>query len=112
MRPLSAVELLKVWEESLSQTPVRRALGRSAAASPEITLNTLAELPIGQRDERLMTLREWIFGGRVIGETMCPECHERLELDFHLHDIRVNTETLSADALSFKQNAHAIQFRV
>jgi hypothetical protein len=112
MRALSAVELLNIWEESLAQTPARRALALLAAASPETTLNDLAELPIGQRDTRLMTLREWTFGARVVGMTNCPNCNERLELDFQLGDIRVSAEKQLTGELSLKQRGHTVRFRV
>ena len=112
MQPLSAAELLKAWEDALGQTPARRALTLLAAASPESTLNDLAELPIGQRDARLMTLREWTFGARVVGVTACPACHARLELDLNLGDIRTSGESQVDSGLSLKRAGHAVRFRL
>jgi hypothetical protein len=112
MRSLSAAELLNAWEEAVGQTPTRRALTLLAAASPEETLHDLAELPIGQRDARLMTLREWIFGARVVGVTACPACNERLELDFNLSEIRASATKQLAGELTLKHIGHAVRFRL
>jgi hypothetical protein len=89
MRPLSSTELLNAWEAALPLTPARRALMLLAAASPETPVNELALLPIGERDARLMTLREWTFGARVQSMTTCANCGERLEMEFDLNDLRI-----------------------
>jgi hypothetical protein len=62
-----------------------------AAACPDIPPGTLAQLSIGQRDCRLLTLREWTFGSQLASLTTCPGCGERLELTFDVADIRVTT---------------------
>jgi hypothetical protein len=56
MQPLSAWELLTVWEQGLAKPPVQRALMLLAAASPGESLDELAGLSIGQRDGRLSRL--------------------------------------------------------
>ena len=66
MRALSAPELLSVWERGQAQPPVQRTLTLLAAACPGILPDALAELSIGQRDARLLTLREWTFGPQLV----------------------------------------------
>jgi hypothetical protein len=91
VRTLSAPEWLAVWEEGLNQSPVQRALIILAAACPETPPENLAKLSIGQRDERLLTLREWTFGPHLVCLVVCPKCSERLEPAFKVADIRVKT---------------------
>lgn len=89
MNPLSAATLLDVWERGRSQSPVGRGLLLLGAASPELSPEVLATLPLGRRDARLFTLRRWTFGSGVEGVVDCPECGERLELAFDLDDLGV-----------------------
>jgi len=89
VRPLSAAQLLDIWEQGHSQTPVQRALALLAAADPDVRLEALERLSIGERDARLLNLREWTFGSRVVSVVNCPHCGERLEMAFDQADIRV-----------------------
>ena len=88
MRRLSASEQLRVWERGRRRTSAWRCLLLLAAASPERSLDELAQFSIGERDARLLTLREWMFGTRIESIVACPECSERLELMFDVADIR------------------------
>ncbi|MDQ3259154.1 MAG: hypothetical protein M3R15_35700, partial [Acidobacteriota bacterium] len=54
----------------------------------------LANLSIGRRDARLLTLREWTFGSTIVSVADCLKCGERLELEFDTSEIR----TLSSSA--------------
>jgi hypothetical protein len=96
MRALSASEQLRVWERGRRQTSARRCLILLAAASPESSPDELARLSVGQRDARLLTLREWMFGARIESVVACPECAERLELVFDAADIRAKSEAENA----------------
>jgi hypothetical protein len=99
MRVLSASELLEAWEEGLGQELVARGLTLLAATDPQTPPQTLAKLSIGRRDAGLLSLREGLFGPRLIGVANCPRCGERLELSFTTADIRA-----SSGALPFTQS--------
>ncbi|GAB4205432.1 MAG: hypothetical protein OHK0022_31510 [Roseiflexaceae bacterium] len=88
MRTLSATELLQVWERGLRQLPFQRALALLAAACPDESADALAELSIGQRDSRLLTLRAWTFGPKVASVARCPVCAAQVDLLFCVDDIR------------------------
>jgi hypothetical protein len=92
MRPLSAHDLLKVWEVGEDQSPVDRALTILAAACPEMTRDELAALSVGQRDARLLGLRERTSGPKLNCFAECPQCAERLEFDVAIADLRVAAE--------------------
>jgi hypothetical protein len=96
MRALSASEQLRVWERGRQQSSARRCLLLLAAASPEQSPDELARLSVGQRDARLLTLREWMFGSHIESVVACPECSERLELMFEVADVRARNETEKA----------------
>jgi hypothetical protein len=91
MRALSAGELLDVWERGFNQSLVQRGIALLAAACPEISGEALARLSIGQRDIRLLTLQDWIFGSKLACLVECPKCSERLESTIDITDIMVVT---------------------
>lgn len=88
MHALSASELLAVWEEGLNRSSVQRALILLTAAYPETAPDALEDLAIGERDTRLMALRERTFGPQLVCVATCPKCGARLESTFSLTDIR------------------------
>lgn len=95
MRALSATELLAVWERGLSQTPVERALALLGAACAGEPTEALARLSVGERDARLLTLREWTFGRQLTSLVSCPACGEQLELNLDADELHA---TPSSDA--------------
>ncbi len=112
MRALLASELLDVWEQGLAQPPAWRALKLLAAACPDTPPDGLARLSIGQRDGRLLRLREWTFGPQLVGLATCPGCSERLELTFNASDIRMDPETEPAETLSQSVAGYEVRFRL
>lgn len=89
MHPLSANEILRVWELGQKQHPVGRALTILAFACPDLTWDKLVGLSIGQRDAYLLTLRERTFGGIINGFAGCMQCGERIEFTTNVADIRI-----------------------
>jgi hypothetical protein len=82
------------------------------AAHPEMSPETLALLNIGQRDARLLALRELIFGPTVISLTRCPQCGERLEQTFAIEDVRVPKAKECSSSLSVEADGYVVQFRL
>lgn len=89
MRGMTAAELLSAWERGLGQPSFRRALILLAAACPELSEAQVARLSIGQRDRRLLDLRERTFGAELMSVATCSACGEQLEFAFNTTDIRV-----------------------
>ena len=90
MRPLTAVEMLSVWDRAFPLAPARRALEILRAASPEEPPEMLAALSVGARDARLLTLREWFFGPGIASQATCPQCGENIQSSFSTSDIRTS----------------------
>jgi hypothetical protein len=88
MHPLSAMMMLDVWERARTQTPSRRALALLYAACPDSSYEELAALPVGERDTRLLALREWAFGSQMRGLADCPQCSEAVELTLPAEQMR------------------------
>jgi hypothetical protein len=88
VRPLSANDLLEVWEVGQDRHPLDRALTLLGAACPELAADELAGLSVGARDARLLTLRERTFGPRLTGFVECPRCAEGLEFEAAVADLR------------------------
>jgi hypothetical protein len=120
MRALSAFELLSVWERGLSQTPVERALGLLGAACADEPPEALASLSVGERDARLLTLREWTFGRQFVSLASCPVCGEQLELSLSAADLRASSaaaggrETSGATSLplTLQTGEYEVSFRL
>jgi hypothetical protein len=113
MRPLSAYDLLRVWEVGEDQHPLDRALTLLAAACPELTWDKLAALSIGQRDARLLTLRERTSGPRLNGFVECPRCAERLEFDLAVAELRVSEDRdMGEEAWELVTGGLALRFRL
>src|SRR5438876_2491176 len=112
MRALSATQLLDVWESGLTQTALQRALTLLGAAQPETPPVALAELSVGERDARLLTLREWFFGPRLTGMASCPACAERLDLDLSVADIRAPRDHRTPGPLFLNTGEYEVSFRL
>ncbi|MGZ5016911.1 MAG: T4 family baseplate hub assembly chaperone [Methylobacter sp.] len=86
---LTASELLATWEKCVDRPVFERALLLLEATSGQSSEN-LAELSIGQRDARLLDLREALFGSMLPCLTACAACGEQLELNLDVDDLRVS----------------------
>src|SRR6202000_183080 len=88
MRPLSAAQLLQVWEQGMREHPVDRALTLLVACCDE-SRQALAGFSIGRRDALLLQVYERLFGPDMEAYAQCPQCGERLEY-------RLSTREISA----------------
>lgn len=89
MRRLTDSEIIEVWEVARGLHPVDQALALLAAATPEHTPDELARLSIGQRDARLLALRQAMFGDRLDSVATCPRCSETLEFELSCSNLSV-----------------------
>lgn len=88
MQPLSASDIIRIWEVGLTQGALDRALTALAPVFPELTRDELASLSLGQRDALLLAVREWLFGADLNCFSECPRCHERLEFTVDVAAVR------------------------
>ncbi len=109
MRPLSAAQLLEAWERGLAETRWRRALPLLAASADSST-EGVAALPVGERDRRLLKLREWIFGNELGSVADCTSCGERLEWTVETTSLMVSAEAKSEG--TFASDDYEVRFRL
>ena len=112
VQPLSASDLLRVWERGRSDSPVEQALSLLESACPGATRESIAELSIGQRDACLLELREILFGQELCSLTDCPGCGERLEMNIPISDIRVPPDPESRQRLTIQRSGYELGVRV
>lgn len=89
MRTLNSIELFQVWEDGTDFTLTERSLQLLSIACGVPDLNQVADWSIGERDARLLQLREWMFGSTLLNKASCPKCGELLEWTTELEDIRL-----------------------
>lgn len=79
MRPLSASQLLALWDAGQTRHPIDRALLALALAMPEEAPDELADRPVGWREVNLLALRNATFGSALEGYAPCPSCGSLME---------------------------------
>jgi hypothetical protein len=112
MHALSTASLLDVWEDGLSRPLVQRAVELLAAAYPESSRESYALLSIGQRDARLLALREELWGPRMPAVVTCPACRERLEIALDTRVLRSGYLPEPASSNSFELAGYSVTFRL
>ena|SRR5215831_17673816 len=112
MRTLSAAELLSVWERGRSERPAQRALTLLAAACADTPTEELRRLTVGERDRRLLTLREWAFGSCLQSLADCPACGEKLEVECSISDVRVAHAPELLEEFPITAAEHEVRFRL
>lgn len=112
MPALTASDILALWERgAASDMAMRGAL--LLAATGEVGLpDQCARLPLGQRDARLLALRERLFGPQLASLANCPACAERVELQFNVADVRVSPGAQSDAALTVQAGEYETAFRL
>ncbi len=80
MRGLSPDEIVRLWEEGAAWHPLDRALAVLGAAERLTDWTSLGELPLGERDQRLLALHARMFGAELDASASCPRCASAVEL--------------------------------
>jgi hypothetical protein len=84
MGQLTSAELIQLWELGQEMPPAQRAVALAEAARGDANSPAAADLPLGDRDHRLMLLYAGLFGPQVTGEDTCGACAAVLEVSFDL----------------------------
>lgn len=106
---IGAQHWLQVWEQGRLQAAPRRALLLLGVAWPEAPAR-LAGLSIGERNRRLMALRQALFGDALNSVATCPNCQERLELNLNLSDVLAVPTPEASKHLSLE--GYEVEFRL
>lgn len=113
---LKSASLLAAWEAGSSLSPIHRGLGLLAAAWPETSVNDWAHASVGARDRGLLALREKLFGAKFEALAACPNCADRVEIEFTAEEIRARMLTLPESAqdrmLRISEGSYEVEFRL
>lgn len=88
MQPLSATEIVQLWEWGRTNI-LSIALALLALALPELPAEQASELSVGQRNLYLLVLRELMFGPSLNGYAECTRCGEKLEFSVEVGALRL-----------------------
>ncbi len=110
MYAVSTRDLLAAWDLGQARQPAERALALLAAACPGTAPGELEKLTIGERDARLLQMRELIFGPQLLGLADCLKCGERLELDFDAGEVVASGNTAVPSPLEV--GGYRVDFRL
>jgi hypothetical protein len=91
-------DVLNLRESGQHLSSVERALLVLSAASPEMPRQQLAALSVGERDARLLGIRERTFGSILDVFTICPSCQQELELSLTTTRLRFSAPDDRQDA--------------
>jgi len=112
MKTLASLDLLNAWEQGLGRGAAERALILlRLAAGEEASQKDPARWPIGQRDARLLDLRESVFGQQVDGIASCPECGAQQEFRVPVGQLRVTGPESGAE-LALVSGDYQVDFRL
>jgi hypothetical protein len=80
MEPLSAEEVLQLWERAERLGPTDRALVLLVRARRGHSDGDIEAMTIGQSEAALLELRDATFGGGLVALENCPDCRAFVEL--------------------------------
>jgi len=114
MKPLSAFELLTIWEEGLEQPLLEKTMRLLGRACSVADYNDIGLLSIGERDARLLRLREWLFGNRLMNMAHCPRCKEPVEWETNTENLHLQQlpAGLAVKSFMLEKDDYSINFRL
>ncbi|PTR05759.1 hypothetical protein C8R32_1165 [Nitrosospira sp. Nsp5] len=105
MVKLSSVQMLELWDRGARCHSLDRALLLLGSARPGESLEELADVTIGMRDQVLIALRQAIFGRKLSSYIDCPRCRTRLEFVLDTETLRgeVSDSPIEIDGLRVRR---------
>src|SRR5215510_3005733 len=110
MQALSSLDLLTLWEQGQGLHPLDQGLLALSAALPEVSPESLADWPLGQRNRALVELHCTCFNSNLEGWTSCNRCGEKMEFELdaaalvgaEAEDARSRCEVITVNGHSFR----------
>jgi len=112
MHPLSAAELLTVWEENWQRPPLWQGLALLAAACPDVSEAALLATPVGRYNAQLLTLHRWHFGPSLTAVAACPTCNGVVEVTLDVTSLCQQHGDPSAALLEINHADDTVRFRL
>lgn len=83
---LATSGILAAWETGAARQPLDRALAILWAAGAAQDCDP-ADLPLAERDARLLAIRANSFGAVMPARATCPECNAEMAMDLNANDL-------------------------
>jgi hypothetical protein len=96
--PLTAEEILELWERGGQWSPPERAFALLARARRGVTREALESMTIGESEVALLELRGRTFGGKLAGMDSCPGCEALIELEIDPAVVRAMALAAAGDS--------------
>jgi hypothetical protein len=96
MRAIAASELLTLWEQGALCHPLDRSALLCACARPDLPVDAIVDLPLGEVGSSLLTMIATCFGDRIDAHVSCPHCGERLSLSLPVRELAATTASARA----------------
>jgi hypothetical protein len=112
MEAISAAEIVRLWERGAGVPAVERMLSLLDVFQAGRTQENLAALSIGERDGRLLALREALFGPTLNSVTECPNCEVGVEFSLDAKKLREQAPPEAAIPQRLTVGDITLQFRL
>lgn len=112
MRRLRREDLLAIWDEGEGRHGVDKALVMLKRAYPETDWPALASLPLGERDARLIDLREQLVGDQMAMTLRCPSCSQAMALTASTDELRDRNFQLDSHRGRLQMDEFEIEYRL
>ena len=91
-----------------------RALLLLQAANQDLEIEDLANFSIAMRDGLLLSMRKSTFGSQIEALANCPNCKERMEIEFCIDDLLrfFNDSHERAEHAALNFNGYEVRFRL
>ena len=112
MKPLQAKELLDIWDRSKTRAPIEKALALLDVACSDEPTEDPANFSIGERDTRLLRLREWMFGSKLSNIADCPRCGEKIEWTTNISEMYLPLQKKETTTFTLTSNVFQLEYRL
>jgi len=86
--------ILEIWESSNGKTAETKIRSLLSLMLPELSVDEIGELILGERNGHLLALRQQLFGSKLQAYIECVECGDALDLEFLIDDLDFDSITL------------------
>ena len=111
VEPLSAEEVLQLWERAERLGPTDRALVLLARARRGRSDVDIEAMTIGQSEAALLALRDATFGGSLVALERCPDCQAFVELTVE-PSVLFAMEPSAVASIALNVDGWRVRFRV
>ncbi len=114
MNYFSDQDLLSVWEFGVHHSVIETSLFLLTYGYPSYNMNQIASFSIGERDARLLHIREKLFGTTLHNTSNCTACGQKMEweTDTALIKLQAISEEVKMELFDLSYKDYQIRLRL